>query len=487
MSQPATFEEKALPLLEQHFGHSRFRAKQAEIIQCALRSEHTLVLMPTGMGKSLCYQLPALLGASLVLVISPLIALMKDQVDGLKKRGLQAACIHSGLARKEREQLYSGLRDGQHDLLFVTPERFRKAEFLNALKDRTIGLLAIDEAHCISEWGHDFRPDYTRLKEIRDALGNPTTMALTATATPEVQEDIIRQLDLEPTTVVRFHEGVERPNLRPSVHLVLGERDKLDQIIDANKQSRGSTIVYFALIRTLERFSELLDLKRIPHITYHGKLSARERSRLQEDFMRGKQPLVLATNAFGLGVDKADIGLIVHAEIPGSLEAYVQEIGRAGRDGLPADCNLLYDQDDLLIQMDFANWSNPGADFYEKLFRLLCDRLEEINANGIEFLREEMVYGGRFDFRVDTALKLFDRHGVTVGNLDCGRLSLRVKALPEALTDESLLDEKKKTDLLRLQKMVEYARIESCRKTFLHDHFGFPDTADCDHCDNCTP
>jgi ATP-dependent DNA helicase RecQ len=479
--------DSALSLLKQHFGFDSFRASQKEIIAHTLDGKNSLVIMPTGMGKSLCYQIPAMLSDSLVLVLSPLVALMKDQVDGLRRKGIDAICIHAGITKQQRIAHYLALAQGKHKLLYVTPERFRKAEFLDALASRKVGLLAIDEAHCISEWGHDFRPDYTRLKEICDRLNKPVVMALTATATPEVQADIRRQLHLEADAMPLFHEGVERPNLHLSVCEVHGEQEKLRQIQEQCAGARGSKIVYFALIKTLERFSELLDVKGVPHIVYHGKLSARERTRRQEAFMQGTAPLVLATNAFGLGVDKADIGLIMHAEVTGSLEAYTQEIGRAGRDGKPSECVLLYDQDDLLIQMDFVNWSNPGCDFYEKLHRLLRSRLQEINAQGLSFLREEMVYSGRFDFRVDTALRLFERHGVTDGELDRGQLELHSQSLPERFKDESYQEEKKRRDLVRLQKMVEYARLTTCRKALLNQHFGFDDSESCRNCDNCTP
>lgn len=446
---------------------------------------HLLLILPTGGGKSLCYQVPALLGSELTLVVSPLIALMKDQVDGLRARGIDAACLNSSQSRRERDVTLRALAEGRHRLLYVTPERFRKPAFLEALSKRPVGLLAVDEAHCISEWGHDFRPDYTRLRAIRRTLGDPTTLALTATATPEVQADIRAQLGLSDTEMPLLHGGVERPNLELEVRRPFGEDAKLADLQTLFSGARGSRVVYFALIRTLERYSARFDRLGIRHVVYHGRLSAERRRRVQEAFMEGREPLVLATNAFGLGVDKSDIGLIVHAEMPGSLEAYAQEIGRAGRDGLPARCALLYDSEDLLIQMDFVDWANPAPAFLERLLGLLRTRFDEVRAHGLDFLREQLVYKNRGDFRLETALNLLERHGVIAGDLERGGFELLSEALPESLADEELREEKKKHDLKRLHGVVRYADNDGCRRVFLHAHFGFPDTQACGLCDSC--
>ncbi|MFQ5627519.1 MAG: RecQ family ATP-dependent DNA helicase, partial [bacterium] len=244
--------------LKTYFGYETFRGQQKAAIDHVLNKKHALVIMPTGMGKSLCYQIPALQLNGLTLVISPLIALMKDQVDVLQKRKIDAAFINSSLTRKERETRYKAVAEGKYKLLYVTPERFRKKEFLEPLKNRRVDLLAVDEAHCISEWGHDFRPDYTRLHEFRKLIDCPTTIALTATATPEVQKDIIRQLGLEKDEVKLFHEGIDRPNLHLEVEDVWGEQEKLGHIIRMQHFMPGNGVVYFALIKTLKTFSEHL-------------------------------------------------------------------------------------------------------------------------------------------------------------------------------------------------------------------------------------
>jgi ATP-dependent DNA helicase RecQ len=273
-----------------------------------------------------------------------------------------------------------------------------------------------------------------------------------------------------------------------SVSDMHGEREKVKRIQLLLAAARGSAIIYFALIKTLGQFSLMLEKAGIRHIVYHGKLNAAERRRNQEAFMQGRETLVLATNAFGLGVDKADIGLIVHVEAPGSLEAYAQEIGRAGRDGLPAHCELLYDQQDLLIQMEFVDWANPSPEFTERLFGLLKGRLREFQGRGgLEALREEMVFKTRGDFRLETALRLLERHGVLEGDLDEHNLRLKLNALPELLTDPDWIESKKKRDLSRLHDLVRYAGEESCRRSHLHAHFGFSDAKPCGKCDLCLP
>jgi ATP-dependent DNA helicase RecQ len=338
--------------LQRYFKHTHFRGPQQEIIQRTLDGQHSLVIMPTGMGKSLCFQIPAILLASgggqqngpphwtpatsaaptpppakrpLTLVLSPLIALMKDQVDALISKGVRATFVNSALLRHQREQRYQEIAEGQWDLLYVTPERFRKQDFLDVLDQRSIVLLAVDEAHCISQWGHDFRPDYTRVGEIRQSIGSPCTIALTATATPEVQTDIISQLDLQAEEVETFHEGIDRPNLSLAVETVFNDDEKLELIVAQRKRVEGSGIVYFTLIRKLMDFSAQLWDQKIPHLIYHGDLDRTERRRLQESFMREDGHLVLATNAFGMGIDKDNIRYVLHADLPGSVESYYQD------------------------------------------------------------------------------------------------------------------------------------------------------------------
>jgi ATP-dependent DNA helicase RecQ len=358
------------------FGFPGFRPGQEEVIRAVLARRDVLAVMPTGQGKSLCYQLPATLLPGLTLVVSPLIALMQDQVAGLQQRNMAAAAFHSGLSERERDGVISALRLQRLKLLYLAPERMQHEGFLRLLRSCLISLLVIDEAHCISQWGHDFRPDYMKLGQLRQQLNNLPCLALTATATPRVQDDICERLALRDP--LRLVTGFRRENLILSVRSCRSRQDKLaalDQLVGACRT--GAIVVYCATRRTVE---EVADLLRDVHPSvgyYHAGLSDEERRLLHGGFRCGDVRVLVATNAFGMGIDKVNVRLVVHFDIPGSIEAYYQEAGRAGRDGQPASCVLLFHERDLSTQEYFIEQASrdTGSDIRADRMRTLLTEM----------------------------------------------------------------------------------------------------------------
>ncbi|MBI3557449.1 MAG: ATP-dependent DNA helicase RecQ [Deltaproteobacteria bacterium] len=338
------------------FGHDELRPGQAPLMHSVLEGRDAVGVLPTGGGKSACYQLPAILLEGTALVVCPLIALMKDQVDSLKRRGIPAEAYHSGLLSNERERIIDAFKGGHLKLLYLAPEQLARGEFTSLIQKGGLSFLAVDEAHCISQWGHDFRPDYRRLGELRAGRGldKLPILAVTATATPQVRGDIARQLALrEPLEIVT---GFRRGNLAFEVTHSNGDLEKmraLSRLLTDTRRDGGATVVYVSTRKAAESLAAHYDHPTVAY--YHAGLDARERANRQEAFLGGKLSMLIATNAFGMGIDKPDVRLVVHYHLPASLEAYYQEGGRAGRDGLPARCVLLFDHADIQLQKYFIN------------------------------------------------------------------------------------------------------------------------------------
>ena len=338
-----------LELLKRYFGYDEFRPLQAEIINAVMDGNDTLVVMPTGGGKSLCYQLPALALPGVTLIVSPLIALMKDQVDALKANGIAAECLNSGMSGEEQSHVQMRTHRGEIKLLYLAPERIVRPGFQRFLASIRLSLVAVDEAHCISQWGHEFRPDYRNLKQLRRLAPTIPVIALTATATRRVRDDISAQLEMKSPSV--FTGSINRPNLR---YAVFPNTDKYDLLIERFRKHRGaSAIVYRGSQKGCEELAADLAEDGIQALPYHAGLDSQTRQRNQERFVRDQTPVIVATVAFGMGIDKPDIRLVAHYDMPGSIERYYQESGRAGRDGLASDCIVFYGARDREREMFF--------------------------------------------------------------------------------------------------------------------------------------
>ncbi len=357
-----------LNVLKEIFGFDSFRPGQEEVIRAVLEGQDTLAVMPTGGGKSLCYQVPALMREDLTVIVSPLISLMKDQVDSLVQSSVEgAATLHSGLDAEERWEVERKVRTGEIRMLYVAPERLRSLEFVLTLRGAGVGLFVVDEAHCISEWGHDFRPDYLFLPRVVRDLGSPPVLALTATATPRVRQDILRSLRMrEPEVVVT---SFNRPNLTYRVLEARDKKDKLPRILEVIRNSPPPGIIYGFSRKECEELAGSLRGSGVNTAYYHAGLESAERSRVQERFMTDEVDVVVATVAFGMGVDKPNVRFVIHASVPGSLPAYIQEAGRAGRDGEPSQCVVLYRSADLGRRKRLVTVGAAGAEEVEAFFR----------------------------------------------------------------------------------------------------------------------
>ncbi|MCG8401215.1 MAG: ATP-dependent DNA helicase [Firmicutes bacterium] len=474
--------------LSRQFHFKRFRPGQKEVIEASLAGRDVLAVMPTGSGKSLCYQLPALLLPGLTLVISPLVALMKDQVDNLRQKDFfRATMLNSQLKMEEHRLRMRGIRSGDYKLVFIAPERLRNRYFNELIKEMEVSLLVVDEAHCISQWGHDFRPDYLWIEEFYKQLPQrPRIMALTATATPAVQRDILSQLGIPDAGMVA--SGSDRPNLYISAQRVEGEREKQAALREFLEGQQGSGIIYTATRKESEALAVWVkELLGITAGCYHAGLEPDKRAGVQDAFIREEVRVVVATNAFGMGIDKANIRFVTHYSLPASLEAYYQEIGRAGRDGLPARCLLLYSLKDKRLQDWFIDNDAVTRDDLV-LFWRACARYAEGGRSAVPLVELEQAGLGETKLRL-VASMLERLQAVKLSDRDEAYLYVEpgLRPAPEAV--RATLQEVEKRLVHRKDKLatvVNWANTTRCRRVMLLDYFGEePQGGARPCCDNC--
>ena len=470
--------------LRKTFGHTQLRAGQQAVIERVLAGRSTLALMPTGAGKSLCYQLPATLLSGRTVVVSPLIALMQDQCEAMAELGIACVQVNSALDSSTLQAAERAIADGSARVVLTTPERLADPAFQALLRQQPTSLLVVDEAHCISQWGHDFRPAFLEIAPALRTLGNPPVLALTATATQHVLDDVLSQLGIAKSGVV--HTGVYRPHLHFAVEQVERESDKPARLLAlVAGEEAGHGIVYTATVKAAEEVHQALRAADVNAGLYHGRLPAAERQQAQEAFMDGSVRVMVATNAFGLGIDKADIRFVVHYQMPASLDAYYQEAGRAGRDGAPALCTLLFLRKDRAVQQFFLGGRYPGLDDVEALYgALLRSPPDGAAAWTLEALQTALE---RPRSKLQVALSALRRQRIarldTKGHIHLLKTTLQAQEVQQLVSSYT---ERRQRDRATLEEMVDYAQCGQCRWQRVLQHFA-PEASHprCSTCDNC--
>jgi len=469
-------------LAQTHLGYDELRPGQEAAIASVLNKCDTLAVMPTGSGKSAIYQLAAANIAGSTIVVSPLLALQKDQVESIAQDDIDvghAAVINSTITTSERAEIFDRWREGEIEFLFLAPEQFNNLDTIEHLQAAPPSLFVIDEAHCISEWGHSFRPDYLRLGTVIEALGHPTTLALTATASPPVQEEIIQRLGMEnPRIVVR---GFDRPNLRLAVENYDDEDEKREIFLERIQQLTKPGIVYVSTRKTTESLAAALNEVGVRAIAYHAGLKTKEREHAQNAFMSDEAEVIVATTAFGMGVDKPNVRFVVHYNISDSIDSYYQEIGRAGRDGDPANIILFYTPDDLNLRKFFSGGGKLEVEKIIELAETVRQQSEPIHPKALKPLINLS------QTKLKATLSQLALLGV-IEALPTGevRASQDAPDLEQAAQKALHAQERNiKVERSRLEMMRAYAEVQDCRRKYLLNYFGDPREELCGYCDNC--
>lgn len=463
------------------FGVKAYRPGQKELIETVMDGRDALGILPTGSGKSLCYQLPSLFLPRAVVVISPLISLMKDQQDKLEHRAVPVAKLDSTVSGQAERAALNDIRNRTPELIYVTPERFEQDECVAMLKRTGVSLIVVDEAHCVSQWGHDFRPAYLSIRRVVKALGRPPVLALTATATPDVASDIMRQLAIPDAKVLDL--GIHRANLRYEVRRTVNDEEKVRELIQVlSRKRRGAGLIYVSTVREAVHLHAQLRQAGIAAGLYHGRLQAAERHHVQQEFMEGATPLIVATKAFGLGIDKQDLSLVVHYSVPDSIESYVQETGRAGRDGRTAHCVLLYRLEDRRVQSYFLGGKYPKREHAIVLYLALAAVSRQVPPGPtVTDLVKATALPKK---KVQVVLAQLEAAGV----IRRGRhVTLLRRFRHENELGRYLCDYegRHQSDRDRLEAMMKYGQTTECRVRFLTRYFQHELSNDCGHCDNC--